>query len=172
MFSGLSNQKPTNAMATTSPFDPDKLDSDFYSKDPNQHGDSDFGTPSEGVGTNAYKDSTSGMDMETGNLETTKATREEHKFEGNQATPTGENYQTSQEWDVNADTVAESAQPQKGKMMSDEAAKKLDEIAENPSDDALFHRADATYLEQGDNPNEGYDSHGQGYDDKNKVDSQ
>ncbi len=159
-------------MATTSPFDPDKLDPDFYSKDPNQHGDSDFGTPSEGVGTNAYKDSTSGMDMEAGNEEMTKETREEHKFEGNPATPTGQNYQTGQEWDVDADTVKDSDNPQKGKMMSDEAAKKLDEIAENPSDDALFHRADATYLEQGDNPNEGYDPHGQGYDNKDKVDSQ
>ena len=63
-------------MATTSPYDPDKIDGDFYSKDPDQHGDSDFGTPSEGVGTNAYKDSTSGMDMEAGNAANTKATRE------------------------------------------------------------------------------------------------
>ncbi len=159
-------------MADTSPFDPDKLDSDFYSKDPNQHGNSDYGTTSEGVGTNAYKDSTSGMDMEAGNQTETTQTREAHKFEGNQATPTGENYQTSQEWDVNADEVAKSAQPQKGRMMSDEAAQKLDEIAENPSDDALFHRADATYLEQGDNPNEGYDPHGQGYDNKDKENPQ
>lgn len=159
-------------MATTSPFDPDKLDPDFYSKDPNQHGDSDYDTPSEGVGTNTYKDSTSGMDMETGNLTDTKETREVHKSEGNSATPAGENYQTGQEWDVNADVVAESAQPRKGRMMSDEAAQKLGEIAENPSDDALFHRADATYLEEGDNPNEGYDPHNKGYDGKDKVDSQ
>lgn len=159
-------------MATTSPHDPDNVDPEFYSKDPQQHGDSDFGTPSEGVGTNAYKDATSGMDMEAGNMEDTKATREEHKFEGNPATPTGGNYQTNQEWDVDADTVKESAKSQKGRMMSDEAAKKLDEIAENPSDDALFHRGDATYLEQGDDPGKGYDPHGQGYDDKDKTDAQ
>ena len=103
---------------------------------------------------------------------TPKQPARQHKFDGNQATPTGENYQTSQEWDVDADTVRDSAKPQKGKMMSDAAAQKLDEIAENPSDDALFHRGDATYLEQGDNPNEGYDPHNKGYDDKDKVDAQ
>ncbi len=49
-------------------------------------------------------------------------------------------------------------------MMSDEAGEKLNQISDNPSDEALFKRADATYLEQGDNPNEGYDPHNQGYD--------
>ncbi|WP_080238789.1 hypothetical protein [Spirosoma rigui] len=158
-------------MATTSPFDPDKVDPEFYSQDPNQHGDSDYGRESEGVGTNAYKDSTSGMDMEAGNRDATADSREVNKNVGKPDLPVGEQYGTTQAWDVDADSVNDSGEP-KGHMMSDQAAKKLDEVAENPSDDALFHRGDATYLEDGDNPNEGYDPHNKGYDGKNKVDSQ
>ncbi|MBC3786445.1 hypothetical protein [Spirosoma utsteinense] len=158
-------------MATTSPFDPDKVDPEFYSQDPNQHGDSDYGRESEGVGTNAYKDSTSGMDMETENRNMTAESREDNKNVGKPDLPVGEKYGTTQAWDVDADAVNDSGQP-KGHMMSDEAAKKLDEVAENPSDDALFHRGDATYLEDGDNPGEGYDPHNKGYDGKDKTDSQ
>lgn len=66
-------------MATTSPFDPDKLDPEFYSRDPNQHGDSDYGRESEGVGNNSYRDATSGLDMETENLNITKDTRAENE---------------------------------------------------------------------------------------------
>ena len=157
-------------MATTSPFDPDKVDPEFYSKDPRQHGDSDYGRESEGVGTNAYKDSTSGIDMDAGNMQATHDSREANVGENGVDAPKGEGLGTDQEWDVNADAI--KTDQRKGRMMSDEAAKKLDEIAENPSDDALFHRGDATYLEPGDNPNEGYDPHNKGYDGKDKVDSQ
>ncbi len=156
-------------MATTSPFDPDKVDPEFYSKDPNQHGDSDFGRESEGVGTNAFSNGTAGMDMETENRNITHDTREANLGEGRVGEPQGESLGTSQEWDVNADAIAE--QP-KGRMMSDEAARKLSEVAENPSDDALLHRADATYLEDGDNPNAGYDPHDKGYTGANKTDVQ
>ena len=154
-------------MATTSPFDPDKVDSEFYSKDPNQHGDSDYGRESEGVGTNAYKDSSSGMDIDTENLAITQDTRDANLGEGRAGDPKGESLGGTQEWDVNADAISE--QP-KGQMMSDEAAKKLSEIAENPSDDALLHRADATYLEDDDDPNAGYDPHNVGYTGKDKTD--
>lgn len=157
-------------MATTSPFDPDKVDAEFYSKDPNQHGDSDYGHESEGVGTNAYKDSTSGVDMDNRNAQATHDTREANVGVHGADAPAGESVGTTQEWDVNADAV-QTDQP-KGQMMSDEAGKKLDEIAENPSDDALFHRGDATYLEQGDDPNQGYDPHNKGYDGKDKVEPQ
>lgn len=150
-------------MATTSPFDPDKLDPDFYSRDPNQHGDSDYGRESEGVGTNAYKDSSSGMDMETENLNITKDTRSANEGTGRVGEPKGESLGGTQEWDVDADAISD--QP-KGRMMSDEAAQKLSEVAENPSDDALLHRSDATYLEDGDRPGEGYDPHNVGYDGK------
>lgn len=156
-------------MATTSPFDPDKVDPEFYSKDPNQHGDSDYGRESEGVGTNVYKDSTSGMDMDTENRNITHDTREANLGEGRVGEPQGESLGTSQEWDVNADAIPEKP---KGRMMSDEAARKLSEVAENPSDDALLHRADATYLEEGDNPNAGYDPHDKGYSGANKTDVQ
>ena len=152
-------------MATTSPFDPDKVDPDFYSKDPNQHGTSDYGRESEGVGTNVYKDSTSGIDMDDENMQATHDTREANRGVGGFETPINQSLGSQQEWDVNADAIAE--QP-KGHMMSDEAAAKLSEVAENPSDDALFHRADATYLEEGDNPNKGYDPHDIGYTGKDK----
>ncbi|GAB3890750.1 hypothetical protein [Spirosoma agri] len=158
-------------MATTSPFDPDKVDPEFYSGDPNQHGDSDYGRESEGVGTNAYKDSTSGMDMDSENMQDTHDTREANHGVGRVGEPKGVSFGTDQGWDVEPDSVNDSGQP-KGKMMSDEAAKKLSEVAENPSDDALFHRSDATYLEDGDNPNEGYDPHNVGYDGKDKETSQ
>lgn len=158
-------------MATTSSFDPDKVDPEFYSKDPNQHGDSDYGRESEGVGTNAYHDSTSGVDMEAGNMQATRNTREANVGEHGVDAPKGESLGTTQEWDVSTASADGSERP-KGQMMSDEAAKKLDEIAENPSDDALFHRSDATYLEAGDDPNQGYDPHNKGYDGKDKVDSQ
>lgn len=157
-------------MATTSPFDPDEVDPDFYSKDPRQHGDSDYGHESEGVGTNVYKDSTSGIDMDAGNMQMTRDTREANVGKHSVDAPKGEALGTTQEWDVEADTISKSDQP-KGQMMSEEAGKKLSEIAENPSDDALFHRGDATYLEPTDNPNEGYDPHNKGYDGKDKVDA-
>ena len=155
-------------MATTSPFDPDKVDPEFYSKDPQQHGDSDYGRESEGVGNNTYHDSTSGVDMDDANMKMTRDTREGNVGEFGINAPAGESLGTTQEWDVNADAI-KTDQP-KGRMMSDEASKKLDEVADNPSDDALFHRGDATYLEPEDNPNQGYDPHNKGYDGKDKVD--
>ncbi len=156
-------------MATTSPFDPDKVDPEFYSKNPRQHGDSDYGHESEGVGTNAYKDSTSGMDMDAANQQATHDTREANVGKHGTDAPKGERVGATQEWDVDADAVANQSE---GRLMSDEAGKKLDEVAENPSDDALFHRGDATYLEQGDKPGEDYDPHNKGYDGKDKVDAQ
>jgi hypothetical protein len=153
-------------MATKSQFDPEEVDSDFYSTDPNQHGNSDYGRVSEGVGTNAYKDSTSGMDMDSQNMATTQATREANIGEGKPELPTGENYGGTQHWDVDPKVMQKGEEG--GKMMSDEAADKLKSVAENPSDDALFHRQDATYLEEGDDPNKGYDPHNMGYDDNKK----
>ncbi|QIP17422.1 hypothetical protein G8759_34670 [Spirosoma aureum] len=158
-------------MATTSPFDPDKVDPEFYSHDPNQHGDSDYGRESEGVGTNAYKDSTSGMDMDTENMEITHDTREANLGVGRVGEPKGDKYGTTEEWDIEPELINDPKKPE-SKMISDEAADKLSQVAENPSDDALFHRADATYLEEGDNPNEGYDPHNVGYDGKDKSNSQ
>ena len=153
-------------MATTSPFDPDKVDPEFYSHDPNQHGDSDYGRESEGVGNAQYNSVTTKDRGETS--QQMAGAREQNVNIGDPDLPEGEQYGTTQEWDVNADAV-QTDQP-KGRMMSDEAGKKLNEVAENPSDDALFHRGDATYLEQSDNPNEGYDPHNKGYDGKDKVD--
>ncbi|GAB3576793.1 hypothetical protein GCM10027578_43350 [Spirosoma luteolum] len=140
-------------MATTSPFDPDKVDPEFYSQNPNQHGTSDYGHESAGVSA-----STSGVDINDVPVEPVAG-------EGSMGT-TGQhaNEGSGNGWDVDPAV----AQRQDGKLMSDEAARKLDEVAENPSDDALLHRADATYLEQGDDPGKGYDPHNKGYDGKDK----
>lgn len=139
-------------MATQSPFDPVHVDPDYYAGTPNQHGNSDYPTTSEGVGTGEVG-GTSGMDQDPHLLADTVATREANKAAG-----------------VGNETVFEHpAADTKGQMMSDAAAQKLDEIAENPSDDALLHRADATYLEPGDDPNVSYDPHNKGYDGKDKT---
>ncbi|GAB3960022.1 hypothetical protein GCM10028805_57180 [Spirosoma harenae] len=154
-------------MATISPFDPEKVDPEYYSKDPNQHGNSDYDRESEGVGNNTFGGSTSGIDMDQDNREDMQNTKEANQGVGRFGEPHGESLGGFQEWDVDADAIAEKP---KGQMMSDKAAEKLREVAENPSDDALLHRADATYLEEGDNPNEGYDPHNVGYDGKDKTD--
>ena len=155
-------------MATKSAFDPDQHDPEFYSKNPQQHGDSDFGRESEGVGNNTYHDSTSGMDMESGNRNETVATREQNTgVGGSDNVPAGESLDSgTQQWDINPETIERGQQG--GKMMSDEAAEKLLSIPQNPSDEALFGRADATYLSPDDKPGEGYDPHNKGYDSNKK----
>ncbi|AQG79941.1 hypothetical protein [Spirosoma montaniterrae] len=154
-------------MATVSPFDPNKVDPEFYSQDPSQHGDSDYGRESEGVG-NQQTGTTSGMDQDTNTRNMVAETREANVGEGSVDTPKGESLGTTQEWDVNPEAVKNDDTSEPSRMISDEAAAKLDSVAENPSDDALFHRADATYLEEGDDPNQGYDPHNKGYDNKDK----
>jgi hypothetical protein len=149
-------------MATKSKFDPEEVDSEFYSQNPNQHGDSDYGRESDGVGTSQFN-SVSGMDKPTDQRNYTAATRDANVGEGKIEMPTGENYDNSTEgWDVDPKVMIKGEQG--GRMMSDEAAAKLSSISENPSDEALFDRNDATYLEEGDNPGEGYDPHNKGYD--------
>lgn len=155
-------------MATTSPFDPDKVDPEFYSHDPNQHGDSDYGRESEGVG-NAQYNSVTTNDRGPASEEMARV-REANVNIGDPDLPEGESFGGTQAWDVDADAI-QTDRP-KGHMMSDEASRKLDEVADNPSDDALFHRGDATYLEQNDDPNQGYDPHNKGYDNKDKTHSQ
>ncbi len=161
-------------MATTSPFDPDKIDPEFYSRDPNQHGSSDYGHESAGVSAsvsdpdqaNISQPNAATPDHNSGDV--TSAPMPPNNGVGNSVSSTGENAASVQEWDVPEEVKPRS----EGHMMSDEAAAKLSSVAENPSDDALLHRADATYLEQGDNPNEGYDPHNKGYDGKDKEEVQ
>ena len=150
-------------MATKSPFDPDQVDPEFYSKDPNQHGTSDYGHESEGVGNNVYHDSTSGIDMDGQNQVDAALSKELTKDDNNPDAPGGESLGTYQEWDIDPNQL----NPQSAsRPMTDGEAKKLEALPDNPSDEALFHRADATYLEQGDNPNNQYDPHNKGYDSK------
>ncbi len=93
------------------------------------------------------------------------------EFYSNDPHQQGETLDNTQESNLTPEAVSDTDTP-KGKLMSDEAGEKLNSIADNPSDDALFHRQDATYLENQDHPNEGYDPHGQGYSDKDKTSAQ
>jgi len=159
-------------MATTSPFDPDKVDPEFYSRDPNQHGNSSYGQESAGVSASisdpdqatVSQPNAATPDRNSGDVAGAPTPKSDGS--GNSVSSTGEDSASVQEWDVPEEVKPRS----EGHMMSDEAAEKLGSVAENPSDDALLHRADATYLEQGDNPNEGYDPHNKGYDGKDKSD--
>lgn len=151
-------------MATKSPFDPDHVDPDYYSQDPSQQGKSDYGHESEGVGTNAYKDSTAGADMDDQNRDYVAETRAATFSDTNPDAPAGESLGTYQKWDIdpaklNPDNIAPRG-------MSDAEAKHLESLPDNPSDEALLHRGDATYLEQGDDPTRQYDPHNAGYDNK------
>ncbi len=150
-------------MATQSPFDPENVDPDYYSKNPNQQGTSDYGRESEGVGNNTYKDSTSGADMDPENRDYVASTRAETFGNNNPDAPSGESVGTYQEWDVDPDLLNTNKQP---RGMTNDEAKHLESLPDNPSDEALLHRGDATYLEQGDNPNQQYDPHNAGYDNK------
>ena len=150
-------------MATKSPFDPDEVDAEFYSHDPNQQGTSDYGRESEGVGTNTYKDSTAGADMDTENRNYVAGTRANTWGDNNPDAPGGESVGTYQEWDVDPNKLNPQVTP---RAMTEEESEKLKSIPDNPSDEALLHRGDATYLEQGDDPNRQYDPHNAGYDSK------
>lgn len=152
-------------MATQSPFDPDKVDPEFYAHDPHREGTSDYGHESEGVGTNAYHDSTAGTDMDTTNRNDVANTRAATWSDNNPDSPKGESVGSYDEWDVDPNQLNPN-KPQRG--MTDAEANKLENIADNPSDEALFHRGDATYLEQSDDPNTQYDPHNKGYDGKSE----
>ena len=150
-------------MATQSPHDPDNVDPEFYSKDPSKQAKSDYGHESEGVGTNTYKDSTSGADMDTEIRDYVAETRAKTYTDNNPDAPAGESVGTYQEWDIDPSQLNPNKE---AKGMTDEEAKKLEALPDNPSDEALFHRGDATYLEQGDDPTRQYDPHNKGYDGK------
>jgi hypothetical protein len=149
-------------MATQSAFDPDRVDPEFYSQDPQQHGTSDYGHESEGVGTSQFN-SRSGMDVDTEIRNDIADSKAANWGDNNPDAPGGESVGTYQEWDVDPNLLNPN-KPQRG--MTNAEANKLEKLPDNPSDEALFHRGDATYLEQNDDPNQQYDPHNKGYDSK------
>jgi hypothetical protein len=150
-------------MATQSPFDPDNVDPEFYAHNPHNEQKSDYDQESEGVGNNTHNSSTSGADMEGQNRDYVTTSKEENFGTNHPAAPSGESLGTHQAWDINPDLLNPDKEP---KGMTDAEAKKLESLPDNPSDEALFHRGDATYLEQGDDPTQSYDPHNKGYDSK------
>ena len=101
--------------------------------------------------------------MDTENRDYVAGTRAETFGNNNPDAPSGESVGTYQEWDVDPNLLNPN-KPQKG--MTENEAKKLESLPDNPSDEALFHRGDATYLEQGDDPTHQYDPHNKGCNDK------
>jgi hypothetical protein len=119
-------------------FDPQARDESYYSKDPYQHGTSDYGKPSEGVGTGEMVVSSADRGEVAHDI---SADREDYRgnFE-NETRP--DSHGSTQEWDVDPKVIAENRRA---------------------SDEALFVRQGATYLEEGDKPSESYDPHHMGY---------
>lgn len=155
---------------TVNRHDPHARDPEFYSNDPYQHGTSDYGRPSEGTNIETTN-SVSGMDQSVENTELVREMRENNKFNAErEAGP--DNYGGTQEWDVDPNAIQQSREDAAREPVSTESGlpSSVEGLPDNPSDEALFVRKDATYLEEGDDPQrDGYDPHHVGYDDKDKT---
>jgi len=155
-------------MENSDRFDPQKRDPEYYSRDPYQHGTSDYGRTTEGTNVEQFN-SVSGMDQDTETTETIRAMREESNHNAErEAGP--DNYGTTQEWDVDPNVIgkerAEAAREPHD--VSSGLPSSVEGLPDNPSDEALFGRGDATMLEQDDDPTQGYDPHNTGYNDPDK----
>ncbi|WP_128547548.1 hypothetical protein [Larkinella soli] len=148
-------------------FDPQARDPEYYSRDPYQHGTSDFGAPSEGVGAGQFH-SVAPKDQGDEARETS-ADKDlhnvDHEYEGRP-----DSLGTTEEWDVDPNVIAKDRRDAARQPESVDSGlpSSVEGIPDNPSDEALFVRKDATFLEEGDDPGAGYDPHKVGYDDKDK----
>jgi len=147
-------------------FDPQARDSSYYSNDPYQHGDSDYGAPSQGVGAGEYP--VQGIDASD---EQSVTSSQKDNYRVNDERESGpDNVGTDQEWDVDPAAIERSRHNSANapEHVSSGLPSSVEGIPDNPSDEALFNRKGATYLEQNDNPGQSYDPHHVGYDDKDK----
>ncbi|WP_421827145.1 hypothetical protein [Larkinella sp.] len=153
----------TNENENQETFDPQARDESYYSKNPYQHGTSDYGKPSEGVGTGEMVVPSADRGELAHDI---SADREDHRgnFE-NETRP--DSHGSTQEWDVDPNVIAENRQDAAHAPDSVESGlpSSVEGLPDNPSDEALFVRKGATYLEEGDKPSESYDPHHMGYGD-------
>ncbi|MFC5409240.1 hypothetical protein ACFPMF_07980 [Larkinella bovis] len=142
-------------------FDPQARDDTYYSTNPYQHGTSDYGKPSEGVGTGEGRVTANDQSETThelvGNAE---------EFRGSHQHETRpDSHGSFQEWDVDPHVIAQNRHDAATAPDSVESGlpSSLEGLPDNPSDEALFVRKGATMLEEGDDPSESYDPHHMGY---------
>ncbi|WP_234735760.1 hypothetical protein [Tellurirhabdus bombi] len=161
----INENKIEDTENTPSAFDPDNKAPEFYSKDPYQHGISDFGAPSEGVGVGTFN-SVQPKDQGSESQRTSASKDENAANHEREAGP--DNHGTTQEWDVDPQAIENSRRDAANQPANTDSGwpSSIEGIPDNPSDEALFNRQGATYLEEGDNPKEGYDPHHMGYDNK------
>jgi hypothetical protein len=142
-------------------FDPQVRDDKYYSSNPYQHGSSDYGKQSEGVGTGEMVVSSAERGDVAYDL---SEDREDNRgnFE-NEARP--DSHGSNQEWHVDPNVIAENRQDAANAPDSVESGlpSSVEGLPDNPSDEALFVRQGATYLEESDKPSESYDPHHMGY---------
>ena len=151
--------------ARQSPFDPAARDPEFYSSDPYQHGTSDYGRTTEGT-NNAQFNSVSGMDQSAERADLIRQLREDSKFSAERETRP-DSHGSNQEWDVDPAVIEKNRQDaaRQPRNLENGLPSSVEGLPDNPSDEALFRRGGATLLEPDDNPQEGYDPHGSGYND-------
>ncbi|MFD1142055.1 hypothetical protein ACFQ4C_13095 [Larkinella insperata] len=143
-------------------FDPQARDDKYYSGNPYQHGTSDYGKPSEGVGNEA----TTTTPTDRGQTAYDLTVDREEKYRGShQQESRPDSHGSFQEWDVDPNVIAQNRQDAANAPDSVESGlpSSVEGLPDNPSDEALFNRQGATYLEEGDNPSKGYDPHQMGY---------
>ena len=153
----------TNENENQETFNPQARDESYYSKNPYQHGTSDYGKPSEGVGTGEMVvPSADGGEV----AHDISADREDNRGSHQQETRP-DSHGSTQEWDVDPNVIAENRQDAANAPDSVESGlpSSIEGLPDNPSDEALFVRKGATYLEEGDKPSESYDPHHMGYGD-------
>lgn len=144
-------------------FDPQTRDESYYSKDPYQHGTSDYGKPSEGVGTGEMVVSSA----ERGDVAYDISEDREENRGSHQQEVRPDSHGSTQEWEVNPEVIAENRQDAANApdSVASGLPSSVEGLPDNPSDEALFVRKGATYLEEGDKPSENYDPHHMGYGD-------
>ncbi|GAB3910124.1 hypothetical protein GCM10028803_49300 [Larkinella knui] len=152
----------TNESDNQETFDPQARDDQYYSKNPYQHGTSDYGKPSEGVGTGEMVVSSD----ERGEIaHDISADREDNYRGSHQEETRPDTHGSTQEWDVDPTVIAKNRQDAASAPGHVESGlpSSIEGLPDNPSDEALFNRKGATYLEQDDKPAENYDPHHMGY---------
>ena len=152
-------------------FDPQARDDKYYSQNPYQHGTSDYGKPSEGVGTGEQVVTSAERSDLAHDI---SADREEYRG-SHQHEVRPDSHGSFQEWDVDPNVIAQNRRDAANAPDSVESGlpSSLEGLPDNPSDEALFVRKGATYLEEDDKPSESYDPHNMGYgsDDEKKEKS-
>ena len=143
-------------------FDPQARDDKYYSSNPYQHGTSDYGKPSEGVGTEERMITPADQGDTAYDL---TVDREENYRGSHQHETRPDSHGSFQEWDVDPNVIAQNRHDAANApdSVASGLPSSIEGLPDNPSDEALFNRQGATLLDENDNPSESYDPHDMGY---------